>query len=530
MQIEADPELLDALFPAHIVADAKLIVTGFGRSIARRFPSIRFGDDLAAHFTIRDSDAGTPITVLAKGMHLGLEHLASGAKLSGYALPCEQGFVLTLRHVTDNYLLENTNLEISDFARDDPAVHGLLLSSIQRAMLEEQRLVTLELAMERQKSVDLLDRVSRISGFIAHDFNNLISIIRLNCERLMREAGMDARQLRLLGIMKSTATRGSAVTRSMMALSQQRYDIRGLVSIDELITDNLPFFAAIVGTAIELDTELGAADLRIEASPVVALNNLINLLFNARDAMPDGGRISIRTRRRPAPRTAGHDSPGAAGEGIAIEVADTGAGMEQAVLSRAFEPLFSTKANGTGLGLASVLDFARDAGGEAWIDSAPGAGTRVCLYLPCRNVAAVPVRQSGAAVVGGTHALTTKCMRDLLIVDDEPYALEALAELLEAEGYRVATCGSAQQARAELAARPVHVLITDIVMPGESGVNLARQARTQHPGLKTVLMSGYVPDDEDLGDEVLFIRKPIDSKVLIEMLRSMFSISDNQVA
>lgn len=516
MKIDTGLPQLSRLFPSYIVLDSGFEIVDFGPSVRRHFPHLAVGNRFDAHFENVGAAPSPALLDLVAGFQpISISEISTGALLQGEVMACGAEFFLALRVSLDKYLTERSDLDISDFAPNDPLVHGLLRLSMQRALLEDQRQVALELARERQKSVDLLNRISRISGYIAHDFNNFLSIIRLNCDLLVRTLGEDQRALRLLEIIKGTAVRGSAITQSFMTLSHQRDDTRLPVSIDDLIRESLPFFATIVGARVSIKTSLGAGDAQILASPVGTLNCIINLLINARDAMTADGQISISTSvQKTAPSAAGGEV-GDLTEFVAIEIADDGAGMDNDVLSRAFDPLFSTKPNGNGLGLASVLEFARDIGGDASIASRKGQGARINLLLP-RFGPIVAGDTSGPAAGSGIANGTA----ELLVVDDEPFALEALCELLEFEGYRVTGCKDAAEAMAQLALKPFQILLSDIIMPGESGAILARTAQTMQPNLKVVLMSGYVPDGENLQDDWMFIRKPITTTVLSDMLRN----------
>ena len=516
MEIEIDESALRVLFPAFVILDDAGRIREFGPTIARRFPAVAGGDRIETHFTISGAAPDGDLSALAgSSQTFTLVGHVDQARLVGTVLRCSAGLLLTLRMSPESFLLDSSDYTMADFAPGDPAIHGLLLLSMQRALLDEQRTVVRELAKERQSSVDLLDRVSRVAGFMAHDFNNFLSIIKLTSDRMRMELLDQPRLRRMLDIIKSTAARGSAITRSLMTLSHQRDDTRILVSIDDMIRDNAQFFSTIAGTGVQIKMDLATTGLVTAVSPVGALNSLVNLLMNARDAMPEGGSITLRTqvRRLPADAIGRSDE---ASDYIVIEVADTGKGMAPEVLSKAFKPLFSTKPSGNGLGLASVLDFARESGGDACIDSTLGRGTEVHIMLPARPAPDVAMaREPGLA---GPHP-GSETAPTILLVDDEPYAIEALAELLEAEGYAVTACQSCVQALVELASKPFRILLTDIVMPGENGTALAEAACRMQPDLKVILMSGFVPEGQSMAEDWMFLRKPIDTATLTSMLR-----------
>lgn len=519
MKIQLSQEQRDAIFPANIVLDQKLRLVAVGPTISRRFPAFTPGEKLLNHFRLTVSGQEANVEdVAGTGTMLRLRSLISDEVLRGWAIPWQSGYLLALRLAPLNYDLENSGLQITDFAADDPAVHALLMFSMQRALLEEERLVALELDHARQQSMELADRLSRAAGFMAHDFNNFLSIIMLNSERLKREIVDQPQALRLVDVIAGAAARGSAITRSLMTLSNQRDDSRIPVSLDALIEENRPFFATTVGARVRLDLDLRAAGAKTLVSPVATLNCLLNLLINARDAMPRGGCVKLSSRVEE--RT---DVSGGCKRWVEIEVADTGQGMAKEVCDRAFDPLFSTKAHGTGLGLASVREFAVDAGGETRIVSTEGAGTRVYLNLPCLDHEAKAASGGRPDLQRSSSApahLVEYDRADVLVVEDEAFALEALCELLNISGFDVTGVTSGAAAMEELGRKRFKALLTDIVLPGESGAELAAQASRIDPGLKVILMSGYVPQEESLEEDWLFLRKPIDARVVTEMLRT----------
>ena len=407
---------------------------------------------------------------------------------------------------------------MNDFGYADPVVLSVMLISLQRAMLEESQATAIELAHERERSASLLERTDRVAGYMGHDFNNLLSIIRLNADRLLRKFGHDEKISNLAQIIRETAARGSNITQSLMKLSHQQTDTLLPIIIDDLIRENDTFLHSVVGSGISFDIDLRATTSESVISYNGLLNCIINLLINAREAMPHGGRISLSTSVAHGLATSKSDSgdtePSAY---IAICVADSGSGMSEALLLRAFEPLFSSKPKGTGLGLASVRDFAKEMGGDVWLESQVGEGTTVYLHLPLANPSAEAQTAHKFGQSADAPAIGT---RHILLVEDEPYALEALAEMLEAEGYAVTPCASGEQAMQALEQQAYHLLLTDIVMPGQTGTEIARHANRGQPSIKTILMSGYVPDSASLEPGWMFIRKPMDSDELLRLVAS----------
>ncbi|HEX4873908.1 MAG TPA: ATP-binding protein, partial [Sphingorhabdus sp.] len=384
MSVVIERSLLDDLFPANIFLDHDVRLSSISSSIRTHFPDIELGMELFHYFDLPGgNDHGY---FQSQQGELKLVHLTSKCssyKLAGTSVPQEDGYFLALHHVPTEKAFKENRFQISEFPPGDPRVQGLMLINLQRALIEESQDTALELAFERQRSVELLGRVSRIAGYMAHDFNNFLSIIKLNCDRLTREFGDNERLERLVSIIRETAARGSSITGSLMKLSHQRTDTLMPLAINKLIEDNIAFLRTVVGSNVTLTVNLDGGEAQSVVSHVRLLNCLTNLLINSRDAMPNGGEITISTGVRMAALDGGKRDPSTPmREYFAIEVADNGKGMTEAVLSRAFEPLFSTKSNGSGFGLASALEFAREMGGDACLDSAPGKGAKVYLYFP----------------------------------------------------------------------------------------------------------------------------------------------------
>jgi CheY-like chemotaxis protein len=276
---------------------------------------------------------------------------------------------------------------------------------------------------------------------------------------------------------------------------------------------------SVVGPNITLKLNLDAGDRKCVVSYSDFLNALINLLINAREAMPMGGQIALSSSVGVGLIKGDGDTDAdmvQSGSYVAIHIADTGAGMSDALLSRAFEPQFSSKPNGTGLGLASVRNFALEMGGDVWLESVEGKGTTAYLHLPVvRTVAPLVAADSGPAHAGMPDALGKQ---RILLVEDEPYALEALVEMLEAEGYAVTPCASGEEALIALGQDAYDVLLTDVVMPGQNGTEVARDACIAQPSIKVILMSGYVPDSAAFQPGWLFLHKPMESAKLLKLI------------
>lgn len=517
MTYEISEKQLALLFPAFLEVDSNLILRDIGPAIRRRCQLVATGDPLGAHFTRIGFPADPELPLAAeRGDPVLLRSRASGMELNGIAIPLDDGYLLTLNIIPAADSLEQTDLQISDFGPDDPAVPALLLVTLQKAMIEEARTNAIELTKERQRSLDLLERVSRVAGYLAHDFNNFLSIIRLNGDRLLGGTELTEMQKRLVGIMLETSERGSEITRSLLTLSHQKSDSRSRIQLDRLVRDHHAFFSTVAGSAITVSCRMHAEGAVIEAPRTGLLNCLTNQVINARDAMPEGGEITISTDVRTVELPPSGQEPASPRAYVVIAIADTGHGMSEEVLERAFEPFFSTKQRGSGIGLASVMDFAQEMGGSACLESREGEGATIFLYLPLSAIEGADARQEAPVATPAQSGMGVQ----ILVVEDEPYALEALKEMLEGDGYQVSAASSAAEAMVLLAQQTHQVLLTDVVMPETSGLDLAAWASERFPGIHIVMMSGYVPENRELRDSWRFIRKPLDIALLREMLHA----------
>lgn len=517
MLLSFSEQQIGALLPAFLHIDKQLNISAMGPGILRHLPHVRIGMPCADAFHIVNYDAARffqkgidvqPVSLIAR---------EGGIQLNGAAIFHDAGCLFAVRFAISEEMFADSTMDLRDFGHADPVILSTMLIVLQRAMLEESQANAIELAHERQRSTELLERTSRIAGYMAHDFNNLLSVIRLNTDRLSRQFGTDDKIRNLAGIIQEMAARGSEITQSLMTLSLQRTDTRQPLSIDQVIHDNMGILDSVVGPKITLKLDLDADDRKCVVSYSDFLNALINLLMNARQAMPMGGQIDLSS----AVEVGSIQSDGV-GHGatpntyVIIRIADTGIGMSDALLSRAFEPQFSSKPNGTGLGLASVRNFAVEMGGDVWLESVEGKGTTAYLRLPVvRTVAPFVATDSARAPASAPEAIGKQ---RILLIEDEPYALEALVEMLEAEGYAVTPCASGKEALVALGQDAYDVLLTDVVMPGQNGTEVARDACIAQPSLRVILMSGYVPDSATFQPGWLFLQKPMESAKLLQLI------------
>jgi signal transduction histidine kinase len=352
-------------------------------------------------------------------------------------------------------------------------------------------------AEEALRQAQKMEAVGQLTGGVAHDFNNLLTIvlggldiIGRQLEKLPAATAIErisrARDMSLQG-----AHRAVTLTNRLLAFSRQQALAPQVLDANKLVAGTYDFLRSSLGGAVELETALGGGLWRTFADPNQLENALLNLTLNARDAMPNGGKVTIETSNSYLDE-AYVDSlsePVTPGQYVMIAVADNGAGMDAATRERAFDPFFTTKGvgKGTGLGLSQVYGFVRQSGGHVKIYSEIGQGTTIKIYLPRSRVeeAGTDVKKS----LIGTSAIGAETI--LVVEDDEPlrqYAVEILSEL----GYRVLDAPSGTAALKILEAEPVDLLFTDIVMPGGmNGRELAQTATQRWPKLKVLYTTGY---------------------------------------
>ncbi|HEY0778234.1 MAG TPA: ATP-binding protein, partial [Gemmatirosa sp.] len=373
---------------------------------------------------------------------------------------------------------------------------------------------------EELRQAQKMEAVGRLAGGIAHDFNNLLAAISSYAELLLdalpddpeaaapgtlaavvTDAREDVREIR------RAAERGATLTRQLLAFGRGQLLQTREIDLNTVVGDLGRLLNRVLGAEVELRLDLAAEPAPVLADPGQLEQVLLNLAVNARDAMLGGGVLFIGTRHVTVPTGAAAGATGdlAPGRYVAVDVRDTGVGMDAATLARIFEPFFTTKpaGQGTGLGLAMVYGIVAQTGGRVTVDSAPGRGTTFTVYLPALAAAAIPepepepVPARAEAPRAPDGAGTT-----VLVVDDESAVRGAAARVLARRGYTVLEARDGVEALglAERYAGPVHLLLSDVRMPGMDGRELARRFRVARPEARVLLMTGY-PGSEDPGPD-----------------------------
>ncbi len=369
-----------------------------------------------------------------------------------------------------------------------------------------------------------MEAVGRLAGGVAHDFNNLLSVIGGYGELLHRDLPPDGEQQgRVAEILKATG-RAAALTRQLLAFGRRQVVEPRRVDLNEMIGEIRKMLGRLIGEDVELVTELAGNLPPVLADPGQMEQVIMNLAVNARDAMPGGGRLTLRTREVLIASEAARMNPDARpGPHVELEVGDTGEGMDPGTLAKAFEPFFTTKeaGKGTGLGLATVYGIVCQHGGHVEVDSTPGLGTAISIRLPRADTLPAPAAPDPgpSGSVSGDETV--------LVVEDEGMVRTLVRDVLEMHGFAVIDTGDPREVPGLLDALPgpVHLLLTDVIMPGMGGREVANLVRRRHPGVRILYMSGYA--DETLGQHgmlepgVALLQKPFTPLTLVHKVREV---------
>jgi len=384
--------------------------------------------------------------------------------------------------------------------------------------------VTERRALEEQfRQAQKMEAVGRLAGGVAHDFNNLLMVVSGYTEVLLEGLSQDDRMLPKVQAIQQAADRATTLTRQLLAFSRKQMLELKVVDVNAIVTDMERLLRPLIGENIELTTKLtpNVGHTRADAGQLEQV--IMNLVVNAKDAMPNGGQILIQTSEADLEAARREHSLIQPGTYILLSVSDTGAGMDKETQSRIFEPFFTTKekGKGTGLGLSTVYGIVKQSGGYIFAQSDPGCGTTFRIYLP--RVADPPEHagpdKHAQGPTGGSETV--------LLVEDEDSVRELVRETLKSKGYSVmeAHDGLAGLSVAEKYEGAIDILITDVVMPGMSGRELAKRVAAARPGIKVLYLSGYT-EDAIIHEGVLeagtaFLQKPFTLLALARKVREV---------
>lgn len=371
-----------------------------------------------------------------------------------------------------------------------------------------------------------MEAIGQLTGGVAHDFNNLLTVIVGGLDMMIRHPDEAQRVVWLAEAAMTAARRGEQLTQQLLAYSRRQLLHPKTVNPNRLLADFKQLAERAAGAENFLEFELDPTVGQIRVDPAQFESAVLNLIVNARDAMPRGGRIRVETRGIHRDRRAAASRNLTAGPYVVVSVTDDGIGMDTETISRAFEPFFTTKevGKGSGLGLAQVYGFARSAGGEVLIESQAGSGTTVSLYFPHSLDNAIEETYaplSDAALRPGSNGET------ILLVEDDAQVLDMAIESLKELNYKVVVARNAREALDHLkGAQPIDILFSDILMPGGmNGAQLAAKAQEIRPGMRVLLTSGYITHqtEADVSSDMPILNKPYRRDELARTLRAVLA-------
>jgi len=439
-----------------------------------------------------------------------------------------------------------------DVRREPAFLIAMLADATERRRVEEHL-----------REAEKMEVIGRLAGGIAHDFNNLLTGILLYCDLL--SAGLESGELNDAGVagggvasggfdrselcqhveeVRMAGEQGAALTHQLLAIARKQAAEPRPIRINEIVASTKNLLQRLIGEQIELLIIVDSGAGLVLADPAQMRQILLNLVLNARDAMPHGGKITLSTRAREFPgaklpsEVSGKAAPGSVRRAVSLVVKDNGCGMDAETRARLFEPFFTTKkpGEGTGLGLATVQRIVSESGGMIEVESEPGRGTRIEVFLPAIEASIVQsaVMQSGIGMSTNQASLPVAPPRagelvletshkTILLVDDHAAARKSMQRFLLDAGYRILAAHSGKDALKVFAehSAEVDLLIADIMMPGMNGRELAETLLGQKPGLRVLLISGYEHAPVELAggfaaSAVELVRKPFSGKALIE--------------
>lgn len=450
---------------------------------------------------------GRRLAVLVPAERRGqFEQMLDGIRAGGHVAPFE-----TVHVRKDGRRIE-VSLRLSPVTGAAGNVTGA--AAIARDITGQKRLE------EQYRQAQKMEAVGQLAGGVAHDFNNLLTIINGYAEILLTtlSAGEPAREL--IGEVRKAGERAAALTRQLLAFSRKQVLAPVVLNLNTAVIDTEKMLRRVIGEDVDLATNLQPSLGNVRADPGQVEQVLLNLAVNARDAMPQGGKLTIETRNTDLGRSYLEVPPGPY---VLLAVSDTGVGMTEEVKAHIFEPFFTTKGvgKGTGLGLATVYGIVKQSGGHVAVYSEPGVGTTFKIYFPRVSEAVKTGRSFHGAepVPGGSETV--------LVVEDEEAVRNLTRHVLHECGYRVLAAGNGREALAVAREHggAIDLLVTDVIMPELGGRRLAEQLGPLHPDMKVLFLSGYTDDavfrHGVLLEQTNFLQKPFSPAVLARKVREV---------
>jgi len=453
-----------------IYGDGGALIASYGRDGV--VPPARYADP----FPTPGDVISAVVPVISRGERIGTVYLAAdpeplSRRLTRYfvifSLVLMAALVMAVLGIAQN-ALRRANRELAERAE------ALVRANAELQVQVDERTKAEDQLRQAQK----MQALGQLTGGIAHDFNNLLTVIQGSADMLRRKPLEEAKRIRFAEAIVQASSRAAALTGQLLAFARRQPLRPEIIDVNDLIAGMIDLLDRTLGERIEVRTMLSPEVCSVEADRAQLESALLNIAVNARDAMADGGLLTIRT--------ATFDEA----EGrrmVAVSISDSGVGMDADTLDRAFEPFFTTKATGkgTGLGLSQVYGFATQSGGEVRIDSSAGAGTTVTILLPCNR------GKGGKAEVESLVGIEPHGTGRILLVEDNEEVGEFAENLLTELGHQVVRVRSGEAALEAALGSQFDLVFTDVVMPGMSGLDLAEQLAELRPSLPTILTTGY---------------------------------------
>ena len=390
---------------------------------------------------------------------------------------------------------------------------------IERKRVEE----ALGYSEEQLRQSQKLEAIGQLAGGVAHDFNNLLTAINGYSALALRRLGEDHPISAYLEEIKKAGERATNLTRQLLAFGRKQLLQPLALNLNDIVGDMIKLLKRLIGEDVQLVTKAGVNLKQIKADPGQLEQVLVNLVVNARDAMPRGGTVTIETANIVLDGTYASRHVGVTpGEYVMLAVSDTGVGMDHETQSHIFEPFFTTKekGKGTGLGLSTVYGIVRQSGGNIWVYSEPGRGTTFKVYLP-------QVHDEITKVDAIAEVIIKRGSETVLLVEDEDMVRNLARQILEETGYTVLAANGGEEALHLFKTHKgtIHLMITDVVMPKMSGKDVADKLKETHPETKVLFMSGYT--DEAIvhhgivDSHIAFIQKPFSEVALTQKIREV---------
>ncbi|MCX7048013.1 MAG: response regulator [Candidatus Sumerlaeota bacterium] len=405
---------------------------------------------------------------------------------------------------------------------NDQRLFGVLASAVAT---EEKRWQAEKESLELQENLRLAQRIEslgRLATGVAHDFNNLLTVMSCSSETLLTARGKDEVVARVAERINKAAASGAKLTRQLLAFGRKQTQQLKVILINDVISGLENMLRRTITESVELFCRL-APDLKaVKADPALLEQIILNLVVNARDAMPDGGRIIIETTNaHPGTPELRRRRPILTGGFVQMSVMDTGHGMDLLTRERIFEPFFTTKdkGKGTGLGLATVYSIVQQSGGFVTVESELGKGATFRIFLPSVEEAVEPEMPTPLPKP------MAPAVETVLVVEDEEIIRELIVEILSKHGYTVYTANNGQEGLDLFGhlKKPIHLLLTDVVMPKMGGIELAKRIRRTTPDIKVLYTSGYthrvLRPEEAIDPEIAFLEKPFTESMLLAAIR-----------